>query len=116
MNKQESGKLGEDAALAYLMKKGYRLLARNYRARRCEIDLVMENEPYLVFVEVKARSNKDFGLGREAVTPVKQRNIVKAAEYFAVTHGMAERFIRFDVAEVDLAAGKITYIVDAFRC
>ncbi len=116
MNKQEKGRAGENAALASLIKKGYVLLWRNYRAARCEIDLVMEDEETLVFLEVKARYGEAYGHGREAVTPAKQRNIIKAAQHFALSHAMTQRFMRFDVVEVDLLNKTVCHIKDAFRC
>ena len=66
------GAWGEDLALRYLIKHGYRLVERNYRTRRGEIDLIVRKEEALVFVEVKLRSSTSFGDPLEAVTPRKQ--------------------------------------------
>ena len=112
MNKQESGKLGEDAALAYLMKKGYRLLARNYRARRCEIDLVMENEPYLVFVEVKARATRGAGAGSDALTAAKRRRLLLTAQDYIARHP-EDCVFRFDLVEI--TRDGLWHIVNAFE-
>ncbi len=115
MNNIQRGKLGEDAALEYLLKHGYVYRDRNYRARRCEIDLIVMDGGTLVFVEVKSRLGTKLGLGREAVTVSKQQNIIKAAEAYVVDKHLEDSFIRFDVIEVDLNGLKIEHIQDAFR-
>ena len=114
MNKGEKGRLGEDAACDFLQKKGFRLLGRNYRALRCEIDLIMLDGETTVFVEVKARTPSRFGSGREAVTIAKQRNIYKAALSYAAERDMLEAPMRFDVVEVDLNSGGVVHIENAF--
>lgn len=113
--RRERGAGGEDAALAFFQKKGFVLLERNYRALRCEIDLIMRDGDTTVFIEVKARTGSSFGTGREAVTPQKQRNIIKAATAYAAGHGLLEAKLRFDVAEVALPWGGVTHIVNAFQ-
>ncbi len=115
MNNIERGRRGEDAALEYLLKNGYTYRDRNFRAERCEIDLIVMNGDMLVFVEVKSRHGSEHGLGREAVNKAKQRNIIKAAQLYAVKFGLTENFIRFDVIEVDLDTIRIEHIKDAFR-
>ena len=69
----------------------------------------------LGFVEVKARHGSEYGTGREAVTAAKQRNIIKAAQIYAVNTGLIDNFIRFDVIEVDLDTLQVEHIIDAFR-
>ena len=112
--KTARGAEGERLALRHLQNRGYELLERNYRAQRCEIDLVMQDGETTVFVEVKARSSSLFGLGREAVTEKKRRNVVKAATAYAADHGLLEASLRFDVVEVALPSGRITHIENAF--
>ena len=73
MSAQSAGRRGERLALRYLRRRGYRLLQRNYRHGRHEIDLVMQDGDCLVFVEVKARSNIAFGTPAMAVGREKQR-------------------------------------------
>ena len=114
MNRRECGARGETLALAYLQKRGYALVAKNYRALRCEVDLILRDGETLVFAEVKARASSAYGLAREAVTPAKQRNIIKAAEVYLASHGLAEACVRFDVLEVDLVTGFVTHIPGAF--
>lgn len=114
------GKRGEDAAAAYLAKQGYRILARNYRCREGEIDLVAQEGEFLVFVEVKARSSTAYGYGRDAITPRKQAKIILTARYYLMEHHPDEPPpCRFDVAEVDLHHGEavaVELLRDAFVC
>jgi putative endonuclease len=113
------GRIGEQAAARALAERGYRVLARNLRIGRGEIDLVCEHDGDVVFVEVKARRGADFGTPAEAVTARKQRALLAlAARYLARTR-RADRACRFDVVEVWLAAGdrpiRVEVLRDAFR-
>lgn len=112
--KRTLGNAGEDAALAYLKKRGYTLLKRNYRAERCEIDLIMREGETVVFVEVKARSGSRYGLGREAVTAGKQGNILRAAKHYLMENALFEAPVRFDVIEFAPATGEVVHIKNAF--
>ncbi len=114
MNNRERGAQGEALALQYMLRKGCTLLERNYRAGRCEIDLILRDGDALVFAEVKARTTAAYGLGREAVTPAKQRNIIRAATRYLAAAGLFESEIRFDVLEVDLTCNSVTHIPAAF--
>jgi len=77
------GKLGEDAAAAYLASRGYEILARNVRTPHGEIDLIVRApEGYLAFVEVKTRTGDAFGAPEEAITAAKWAHMVAAAEYW----------------------------------
>lgn len=114
MNNRERGAKGEAIALTYMEKQGYTLLAKNFRAERCEVDLILQLGEALVFAEVKARSGSGYGLGREAVTPAKQRNIITAAQVYLSERDLFESDIRFDVLEVDLLTGAVTHIENAF--
>jgi len=99
---QELGKQGESLACNYLAKKGYTIIARNFRCRQGEIDIIMydkiKNE--LIFVEVKTRSNAKYGKPVDAVDIKKQKHIYKAACYYVYKHKIKNKFIRFDVIEV----------------
>ncbi|MBU0648855.1 YraN family protein [Patescibacteria group bacterium] len=81
------GKWGEETAASFLMKKGYKLIDKNWRARPGEIDLVMRHGPTLVFVEVKTRSTKDFGYPEEALSEEKMEHLGAAAEEFLQSYG-----------------------------
>lgn len=108
---------GEDAALAYLLGRGLRLVARNWRCRLGEIDLVLEDGPALVFVEVKTRRSSRFGTGAEAVGPAKQMRLRRLAAAFLRDHPRPDRPCRFDVTEVapDGRGGwRVTWIPGAF--
>ena len=73
METYDKGRLGEDLAALYLEERGCRVLQRNYRREGCEIDLVAMEEDTLVFAEVKARSSRAWGYGREAVDALTAR-------------------------------------------
>ncbi|XOQ44075.1 MAG: UPF0102 protein [Clostridium sp.] len=75
----KSGPFGEQCAAEYLKRKGFRILARNYRSRFGEIDIIAENNQYIIFAEVKTRE-RFFMVGpEEAVTPAKRIKIAKTA-------------------------------------
>ncbi|BAU27583.1 putative endonuclease [Aneurinibacillus soli] len=94
-SRRELGLEGEEAACRYLESCGYEIVARNYRIRTAEIDLVMCDGDELVFVEVKTRRTTRFGHGSEAITPHKQRKIHGAALAYMQQYGGGRRF-RFD--------------------
>lgn len=83
---QKIGRWGEEAAVAYLLEKGYRILGRNARTPYGEIDIVAGIEDATVFVEVKARTSRSFGLPEEALTPRKLKHMRAAAGHYAAEH------------------------------
>lgn len=93
------GDFGEDAAESFIKEKGFTILERNYRKNTGEIDLIGENEKFLVFIEVKTRSNNSCGMPREAVDTKKQAHLYKTAERY-IEEKPTEKEIRFDVIEV----------------
>ncbi|MGI6012789.1 MAG: YraN family protein [Oscillospiraceae bacterium] len=99
MNSGTLGAWGEEKAAEFLRQKGYRILARNYRVRTGELDLVAETEEFLVFVEVKLRKNARFAAAREFVTNKKQQKLRSAAEAWLAAFP-TERQPRFDVVEI----------------
>ncbi len=96
------GPLGENAAAEHLRKKGYRILERNYRFRRKEIDIIALDRGMLCFIEVKTRTTPEKGDPLEAVTLRKQLEIIKAAKAYLAASGNMERECRFDVIAVRL--------------
>jgi putative endonuclease len=110
------GATGEDAAAAVYRRLGYRVLARNWRCRLGELDLVVVRDGVLVICEVKSRRGPAFGGGYEAVTPRKQAKLRALAEIFLRTAGDGPRDLRFDVASVDLSrpGGAVQLFDDAF--
>ena len=109
------GHKAEDKALDYLQHHGLKLVMRNYRCRVGEIDLIMRDGSYLVFIEVRSRKSSDFGGGIESITYAKRQKIIKTASHYLMHYSVHERYpIRFDVISIDGNANKITWLKDAF--
>jgi putative endonuclease len=110
------GSRGEDAAADAYLRRGYRLVARNWRCRLGELDLVVERRGMLVFCEVKSRRESMFGSGFDAVTWRKRQKLRALAEAFLQGTGSSPQAIRFDVASVALRAGgsAVEVFEDAF--
>ena len=96
-----SGAPGEAIACRHLEGKGYVILARNFRCRSGEVDVVARHGAATVFVEVKERHGSSHGAGCESVTFGKRRRIVRAARLYAAAHGLDEAPLRFDVVSID---------------
>ena len=94
------GRRGEEAAVDFLRKKGYRIIERNYRSRAGEIDIVAEEGSSLAFVEVKTRRSTHFGLPEEAVSYEKRRHLTRVASGYLTHHHIKEAKCRFDVVSV----------------
>ena len=107
------GKRGEDVAAAFLKKKGYKILFRNYKCSFGEIDIIADHKKILSFIEVKTRSTKKYGLPQEAITPEKQDKISRVALEFVQRYKMANRAARFDVVSVQCLNG--VYEVDLIK-
>ncbi len=114
-----AGVWGEALAAAYLKKKRYRLVASGYRSRFGEIDLIVENNTYLVFVEVKLRKSASYAAAREFVDHHKQNRIRLTAEYYLMDNPTSLQ-PRFDVIEIYAPEGIdtqnpiINHLEDAF--
>jgi len=106
MNTKPIGDHGEELAAAYLSEAGYRILDRNYRYERAEIDLVCFDATEegalgrIVFVEVKTRSGLGFGAPEEAVTDEKQDHVIHAAKAYLYERQLEGARVRFDVISV----------------
>jgi len=107
------GASGEDAAARFYRSHGYEILARNWRVKEGELDLVCRRGETIVFVEVKTRSSNRFGTGAEAVTPAKQRRLRTLAVLWLKASGTRSHRLRFDVIDVD-GRGTITPYKNAF--
>jgi putative endonuclease len=107
------GKTGEDLACGELERRGYVILARRWRQRGGEIDIIAKDGPTTVFVEVKARDGRRFGEGSEAVTARKQRRIVQLALHYLARHHLLDRPCRFDV--VSIAVDRVPPAVEVFQ-
>ena len=112
MSTRQLGELAERVAAAFLQMKGYAILATNYTFHRHEIDIVARTEGRIVFVEVKCRSGRGYGLPREAVGKEKMRRIVRAARGFLAEQDLNDRPSRFDVVEVRIERGGLSLVVE----
>ncbi|MFH0863710.1 MAG: YraN family protein [Candidatus Gottesmanbacteria bacterium] len=112
MNNLYLGKKGEEIAAKYLQKTGYQILQRNFKCKLGEIDIIAldpstssgQSLQTLVFIEVKTRWSKKFGLPEEAVTPWKIRSIVKTGEYFKMLHPQLPDSLRIDVVAISISS------------
>lgn len=112
----EFGKLAEELAESFLVEKNYKILAKNYRYLKAEIDIIAQFENQIVVVEVKARATDAFMLPQEAINKKKIRLIVSAANEFLETNNI-ELETRFDVISVlpnEKGKLEITHIENAF--
>lgn len=108
------GQEAEEHACRYLQQQGLQLIERNYRCRQGEIDLIMRDKQGTVFVEVRYRSNPNFGGGAESVDQRKQHKLIAAAaHYLQQHHTLAQQPARFDV--IAIAPGALEWIRDAFQ-
>lgn len=96
----ELGKLGEQLAEDFLVKKGYEILHRNWRHSHYEIDIIALKNKVLHFVEVKARSSKTFGMPEENVTKKKFRHLAQAADEF-LYRNLQYKHIQFDILSIN---------------
>lgn len=117
------GQGGEDLAARYLQDKGYRILERNYRFQRAEVDLVCfqpaknyEDGGELVFVEVKTRSSHTYGVPETAVDISKQKNLRRAALAYLYEYRMEGAYCRFDVLAITRTSSQVDihHIENAF--
>ncbi len=117
--RREIGESGEQLALDHLSNKGLRLLHRNYRCKGGELDLVMLDGKVLALIEVRLRSDDQFGGAAASVTPTKQKRLIVAAKHLLLTHKELSRHrARFDVVAIDadsLGKRRVEWIRDAFR-
>ena len=112
-SRQQTGAIAENLALAHLERGGARLLARNYRCRQGEVDMIMRDGDVIVFVEVRLRAAGGLVSAAESIDAHKQRRIVTAARHYLA--GRAEAPCRFDCVLLDrLDAGAVRWIRNAF--
>lgn len=108
------GNEGEDIAVNYLLDLGYEILDRNYKIYFGEVDIIAKIDEILCFVEVKRRSDTDYGYAYEAVTKGKQNKIKKCAEYYIMVNKLEDLQPRFDVIEI-YDSDEINHYEDAFQ-
>lgn len=96
------GKAGEDIALKYLESNNYKVLEKNFKCKKGEIDIIaedMKTKEYC-FIEVKTRSNRKFGTPSSAVNRTKQKRITMTAKLYIIKNKLQNKFIRFDIIEI----------------
>ena len=109
-----TGKRGEDLAVAFLQKKGYHILERNYRYKHSEVDIISRTANTLVFVEVKTRTNLDYGHPEEFVDDKQAEKIMQGADHYIVRKDW-EGDIRFDIIAIEMGnQPRIEHFLDAF--
>lgn len=111
-NRKALGRYGENLALAYLEKKGYKFIGKNIKLFCGEIDLLFSDDDALVIVEVKTKSNESFGRAAEMVTLRKQRKLIQLAK--ALWQKFPNKSIRIDVVAID-HNNKIEHLVSAVQ-
>lgn len=116
MQRKELGKKGEEIALRFLKKRGYRIIERNYVCKMGEMDIIAKEKDTLVFVEVKARTSTTFGPPQLAVNSSKQRQLSKVALNFLKEKQIEDMKARFDVVAILLGpkGEEVELIRDAF--
>jgi putative endonuclease len=114
--RSERGRTGEDATLRVYERRGFALVARNWRCSLGELDLIIVRRDLLVVCEVKTRSGAAFGGGYEAVTRAKRRKLRSLADAFLQGNAFEHARVRFDVASVWLGArgADVEIFADAF--
>jgi putative endonuclease len=101
------GQSAEIAAAAELGKRGYRIVASNFRCRQGEIDLIANHEGSLVFVEVRCKRSNDYGTPAESVGAAKRRKLIITAQHYLAENDLWDIPCRFDVVEVAQIDGKL---------
>lgn len=105
--KQIIGKNGEEITQKYLLKNKYEIIETNFRCRQGEIDIIAKEKEELVFIEVKTRTNRNYGEPIDAVTYIKQKHIIKAIQYYLFLKEIENTFIRIDIIEIYIKNGRI---------
>ena len=116
--KRKSGKIGEEAAAAFLRRKGYQIIERNYRNKLGEIDIIARDGGVLAFIEVRTKSSEAFGSPFESITKQKQKKLGQVSQSYLKMKQMTEADARFDVVAVFLAehrCQRIELIKNAFE-
>ena len=109
------GKKGEDKAMAYLEANGYQVVERNWTFRGYEIDIIAENEEYIVFTEVKTRATDEWGNPEDAVGIQRMRRMINSASHYLKIHQL-DKSARFDIISIVWNGDKpeIVHFEDAF--
>ena len=112
MNKRTVGSFYEDAACRYICDNGGRIIERNYRAFRGEIDIIARDGKYLCFIEVKYRTGSRFGEAEAAVDYRKQRIICRVSDFYRLRFGISDSSpIRYDVVAIKVDETSAIHII-----
>lgn len=106
MNKRRFGIIGEKIAQGLLLNKKYEILETNFYTKRGEVDIIAKKDKCIVFLEVKTRTNLEFGTPAMSVNLTKRKHIKSAAKTYIYINGFENYEIRFDVIEVFIHEGK----------
>lgn len=111
----ELGKKGEQLAVDFLLENEYDIISRNYRFEKAEVDIIAQKKDVLTIVEVKTRSNADFGKPQDFVKPKQIKNLVKAVDEYVTVNDLDVE-VRFDIIAIVKEKGifKIEHLVNAF--
>ena len=111
----ELGLLGEQMAVEFLIKKGFKIREQNWRFQKAEVDIIAQKESLLVIIEVKTRSTRFFGDPQEFVKQQKIKLLIKAIDHYVVLHDLDVE-VRFDVIGIVInqVESSITHLEDAF--
>jgi putative endonuclease len=115
--RRRQGQPGEQLAVQFLQRQGYRITQQNYRCRGGEVDIIAWDGPTLVFIEVKTKGQLTFGAPQAMVDGHKQKKIVHVAMVYVQQHQMQDVNIRFDVVAITRLPGvppEVTHVPGAF--
>ncbi|MFO7996099.1 MAG: YraN family protein [Dehalococcoidia bacterium] len=119
MDRQQVGKLGEKEAQKFLKKRGYRIRETGFRCHHGEIDIIAQQKDCLVFVEVRTKSNLEFGTPEESVTQSKKTKLIASALTYIAKHQNLPSLWRIDVIAIELddkgQTGRIELIENAIE-
>lgn len=105
-NRRELGSWGEQVALEHLEARGYKILEQNWRCRLGEIDIVAQEKEIIVFVEVKTRRGRGFGLPEEALTPKKAQRLLDLGQQYLMKKNIVDVEWRIDLVAVEVGQNR----------
>ncbi len=108
------GEKAEQKALQYLQGQGLAIVGQNYRCKQGEIDLIMRDADFLVFVEVRYRKNSHYGSALETITQKKQSRIIAATQHYLVNNKLSGQSVRFDVVAMT-GDNQLNWVKNAFQ-
>ena len=97
------GQRGEMLGWKYLLDNGYKIIEKNFRCKLGEIDVIAEKNSRIVFIEIKTRASKRFGLPQEAVTRIKQEKLIQLAEWYLKQKNLRDPWVSFEVLAISIS-------------